>query len=49
MICTNCHKEDGREQDLKDVPVWVIEALCKNWLCDDCLDQFEQEEGYSLK
>lgn len=44
MICTNCCKDDGINQDFTSLPGFAIVKLCSEWLCDQCMDEREQPQ-----
>lgn len=45
MICTNCFRDTGCEPpSFEDgTPAVVAIVLAENWLCNECLDQVEQD------
>lgn len=43
MTCTVCFKQTGQEPDFSGLGVEAITELCKNWRCDDCLDDLDRE------
>ena len=43
MTCTQCYRDTGVEwQPDRKLSVEAIVALCRNWRCDDCLDDDER-------
>lgn len=54
LICTNCFVDTGIEPDFGDMAKhrgggMAIADLCAHWLCNDCLDQMEYEQGLATE
>jgi hypothetical protein len=43
MTCTQCFKQTDTEPKFDGFPIEVVTEMCKNWLCDTCLDDLERE------
>jgi len=48
IICTSCHQDAGEFPDLSNLPLKTAIQLIQGWMCTDCLDEFERENGYCL-
>lgn len=48
LTCTQCFAPTYVEPDTNGLDVTAIIALCENWRCARCLDEWEQSQGVKL-